>query len=85
MIMFAYSVKDNAVGAFLPIFFARSKGEAIRSFVSACSDDKHQFALHPHDYVLFGVGEFDDLSGLLKPYEPERIIGAHEVKAVGSE
>lgn len=82
MIMEAYSVRDDAVGAFLPLFFARSKGEAIRSFTMAVSDEKHQFAASKGDYVLFKIGSFDDNSGALFGDGPERIMGAIEVAVV---
>lgn len=83
MKMYAFSVFDGAVNAFLPVFFARSKGEAIRSFTTAVGDDTHQFAKHRTDYSLFQVGEFDDLSGLLSgPVVPERVLSASEVAPV---
>lgn len=80
MIMQAFSVHDIAVGAFLPVFFARSKGEAIRSFAAAVNDAGHQFAKSKGDYNLFFLGGFDDNSGMLIPSElgPERVIGAIE-------
>lgn len=80
MNMFAFSVRDNAVEAFLPVFFARSKGEAVRSFVSACDTPDHQFAKNAGDFTLFGVGSFDDSSGMLSPMEPSRIMSALEAK-----
>lgn len=81
MIVNAYSVFDNAVAAFLPVFFARSKGEAIRSFTDAVNDEKHQFSRYKADYALWWLGQFDDQTGLLAgvPTGPERVIGAHEL------
>lgn len=80
MILPAFSVRDAAVGAFLPPFFCRSKGEAIRSFAEAVANPEHQFSKHAGDYALFYVGSFDDHSGVLDiPSGPERIIGALEV------
>jgi hypothetical protein len=76
-----FSVYDKAVGAYLQPFFSRSKGEALRSFTSACNEDKHQFNVHSSDYVLFDIGEFDDASGLFSPREPSRIISAIECVA----
>lgn len=79
MIMYGFSVHDKAAGAFLPLFFCRSKGEAIRSFTSAVSDEKHQFGMHKGDYTLYAVGSFDDANGLMSPVEPERMLSALEV------
>lgn len=79
MIVQAFSVHDKAAGAFLPMFFARTKGEAIRSFSLAVSDAKHQFAVTKGDYTLYLLGSFDDLSGMFSPVEPERVLSALEV------
>lgn len=80
MIMLAFTVRDDAVGAFLPLFFARSKGEAIRSFTQAVRDAKHQFAVSKGDYALYCVGAFDDNTGMLMPLTgPERVLSAVEV------
>lgn len=77
-----FTVLDKAVGAFLQPFYARSKGEAIRSFTEACLDEKSSFAKHNTDYVLMYLGEFDDVTGLFHSGEPERVLGAFEAVAV---
>lgn len=74
-----FSVRDNAVEAFLPLFLVRNKGEAIRSFTQAVNDSSHQFAKHREDYTLFHLGEFDDVSGVMLPTEPVRVLSAVEV------
>lgn len=79
MILQLYSVCDMKVGAFMPPFVARARGEALRSFMSACQDEKHQFFAHKGDYVLFQIGSFDDVEGVLAaPSRPERVIGGDE-------
>lgn len=75
------SVFDKAVGAYLQPYFARSKGEAIRSFSDACGDPQHQFNKHSIDYMLVELGYWDDSSGVFQCHEPVRILGAHEVLA----
>lgn len=85
MIMQMFTVYDKKVGAFLPPFFARSEGEALRSFMDACQDGSHQFCKHAEDFALMRVGEFDDSSGLVvsKAGGPEMVIQAFEcVKVV---
>lgn len=73
------SVYDRATAAFMPPFFARSKGEAIRSFMDACSDGKTQFCRYPADYTLFLIGDFDDQTGMLSGETTgERLITAQE-------
>lgn len=81
MILEAYSVMDKAVNAFLQPFFCRSKGEAIRSFGQAVNEPGHQFNKHYADYVLFYVGQWNDLSGTFDAAEPARIIAGNEVLA----
>lgn len=78
MILQGYSVLDKAVGAFLPVFWARSKGEALRMFLQACKDEKSQFAAQASDYVLYKLGDFDDNSGMFTSVEPERLLSALE-------
>lgn len=81
MITYAYSVFDKKTGAFNAPFFARANGEAIRSFIDACSDSKHQFSRHAGDYELYCMASYDDETGHFsvpdKSY-PVRLISALE-------
>ena len=79
MKLMIYSVYDKAVNAFLQPFYARSTGEAIRSFTELANDTNTNVARHPTDFVLFGLGAFDDNSGIFVSHEPMRLLGAHEV------
>lgn len=75
-----YSVYDKAVNGFLPPFYVRSKGEAIRSFTDAANDAAHQFHKHAMDYVLMYLGTFDDGAGVFEqPAHTERVVTAQEV------
>lgn len=83
MQLLCFSVYDKAVHAFITPFFSRAKGEALRSFMEACQDEKHQFFRHAADYTLFFVGEFDDNSGVFSPLsDPERLVNALECISV---
>ena len=55
-----FSVFDSKAEAFLPPFFAGTKGQAIRSFSDAVQDSGHAFSKHCSDYTLFELGLFDD-------------------------
>lgn len=80
MILRIFTVYDAAVNAFMTPFFARSKGEAIRSFTQAVNDEKSQFNANPSDYGLWYLGDFDDDSGsVTPPNAPEKVIQAIEV------
>lgn len=79
MILNVYSVYDKAVNAFMQPFYARSAGEAIRSFTDLTRDPQTNVARHPTDFVLFALGEFDDNSGLFNSSEPRRLLAGNEV------
>lgn len=65
MKILAFAVFDKKINAFMPPFFCRTEGEAIRSFSDAAQDSGHMFAKHAEDYTLFKVGAFDDNAGRL--------------------
>lgn len=76
----AFSVFDSAALLFMQPFFARTKGEAMRSFLDACGDAEHQFHKHAADYSLYAVGQFDEDDGRFLPLqEPERLMSALDV------
>ena len=66
-----FSVFDNKAVFFQDPFVQRSVAEAIRAFTVACNDPKTSLFLHPNDYVLFEVGEFDERTGVIVPCEPK--------------
>lgn len=79
MMLHVFSVFDHAVSAFLPPFYARSKGEAVRSFSEACNTEDHQFTRHAADFTLFELGLFDDSCGAFQQLSaPTRVISALE-------
>ncbi len=55
-----FTIYDNKAKAFLPPFYARTKGEAIRSFQSTVNDPTSNMNKYPGDFALFQLGEFDD-------------------------
>lgn len=60
MITHIFTVFDSKTEAYLPPFYAQSKGAALRSFMDAVGDNSHEFAKHAEDYTLFYLGTFDD-------------------------
>lgn len=69
-----YTVFDSAVKAYLPPFYARARGEALRSFMEACNDPTSNFSKHAQDYRLFYLGDFDDGSGVFTPAGPSPVF-----------
>lgn len=78
MKLFMFSVHDSKVGAYAAPFTARARGEAVRSFQTACSDPALPFKNNPTDYSLWFLAEFHDDTGFVEPVKPERVIGADE-------
>jgi hypothetical protein len=60
-----FAVYDNAAAAYLTPFFMPTRGLALRAFIAAASDEKHQFFSHAGDYTLFEIGTFEETTGAL--------------------
>lgn len=73
-----YTVFDRAVGAFMPPFFAKSHGEALRMFMDAVNSKDSLLSKHPADYMLYACGTFDDANGTFNPDEPVKLLSAVE-------
>ncbi|UYD39214.1 MAG: nonstructural protein [Wigfec virus K19_151] len=58
-----FTVHDSKAQAYLPPFYMRTKGEAIRAFETTVKDTNSQFNKYPQDYTLVELGEFDDNTG----------------------
>ena len=74
-----YAVRDQAVGAFLPPIFVRSRGECMRIFSTTVNDAKHDFNRYASDYTLFFLGTYDDSAGVFETQPPVRVVSANEV------
>lgn len=80
MIHQIFSVRDNVADAFLQPFFSVNTGSAIRSLAEAVNDPQHTFAKHADDYSLWGLGTFDDNTGIIDPNpNPSRVLNLVEL------
>lgn len=62
-----YSVKD-VKGAFAAPFLALNDYIAARNIKSFITTQKgNEWALYPEDFELWYIGEFDELTGIIKP------------------
>lgn len=75
----AYSVLDNQVNAYLPPFYARTDGEAKRSFMQAVVTGS--LKEHRQDYTLYHVGSFDDANAQFTPQHPHYLASGQEAYA----
>jgi len=57
-----FAVYDQKAGAYLPPFFLPEVAMAIRTFGDCINDEKHQWGLHPEDYTLFHLGDWNNVS-----------------------
>lgn len=81
-IMKVYAVRDIKADLFKPPFTCATNGVALRAFADACNDKQSDLGVHPEDYELFHVGEFDDSQGVVRPVEHVRLgLGSEFVKA----
>lgn len=76
MVCKMFAVLDTKVEAYQAPMSFRTRGQAIRAFQEACSDNNTQFHKHPDDFVLFEIGEYDETTGMLLPYEAKVPIGS---------
>lgn len=58
-----FSVYDSKVEAWMPPFFMRSKGEALRAWSQTVNDGQSAMSHHPADFSLMEIGNFDDENG----------------------
>lgn len=72
--MKVFSIYDSKVEAFMAPFFSHTTGSGIRSFEDLVKngDARNQIALHPEDYSLFEIAEWDENRGVLSPYEAHK-------------
>lgn len=77
--LYVFSVLDKAVGAFMPPFFVRAKGEAVRTFNDAVNEKSSPFYKHPLDFELYMIGHFDPDKGQITPCLVEKVVAASDV------
>lgn len=74
MKLLVYSFFDSKVKAYLPPFYMRADGEAVRAVREACRTDPN-FNRYPADYTLFRLGEFDDETGRIVMLQAHENLG----------
>lgn len=70
MVRKIYAVQDVKAVYFLPPICLKSDGEAKRFFSDAVNDKQTVVGVHPEDFRLYNLGEFDDNSGKITAVEP---------------
>lgn len=79
---FFYGVRDAKANAFVMPHFRNTHLECIRAFGDIVKNEKTAFGMHPEDYSLYHLGEFDDWSGQLESLDvPTLLCTANEFVA----
>jgi len=69
-----FSVHDSKAQAYLPPFYMRTKGEALRAFETTVKDTNTQFNKYPSDYTLVELGSFDEATGVIETWDKPIIL-----------
>lgn len=77
MITKVFSVYDIAAAVFMPVFLARTEGEAVRSVLGAARDKQpgNMLSEYPDQFVLMVLGTFDDNTGVITPDPAHKSLG----------
>lgn len=73
-IMQVYCIRDSKADVFNLPFFQVNEAVAVRTFQTMVDDPSSQIHAHPGDYALYGLGEYDDDTGLFNTIDPHLIM-----------
>lgn len=84
MIMKIYAIRDFLTG-FLSPMIEQNDQVAIRNWIYAVNNaEQSQFFIHPQDYCLYRIGEYNTETGVITAYaEPEPVMSAIDAKKAG--
>lgn len=65
-----FSIYDSKAESYDKPYFALTTGLAIRAITDAINHpEPNNLNIHPADFTIFEIGEFDSASGVVKPYK----------------
>lgn len=86
--MIVFAPYDGRLGVYMQPFFMLHRGQAVRSWHDICTDPDSMMAKHPADFVLYELGEFDDVEGVFTQLPQKNqiasaleVVRAHEAQA----
>lgn len=68
-----FSIFDVKADAYRNLFTMSTKAQAIRAFSDLAHDKSTDVGMHPEDYRLVALGDFDDSAGVLIPGKLESL------------
>lgn len=75
-----FTVFDNKSKLYSQPAFMKTQGEAMRSFMEACKDEKATIGKYPEDFLFCHLGEFDEETGVFETHEPNSIARGIDYK-----
>lgn len=79
--MVVLAIRDVKSECFKAPHFSIAVGSAIREFGDACSNPDSFISKHKEDYQLYQVGTFDEVQGVLVPFNvPVLLCSATDFK-----
>ncbi len=73
MILQAYSIFDSCARIYHPPMFLANDAVASRNIATLKNDQATTLGQNPEDYHIYHIGEYDDLTGVLKSFEHVKI------------
>ncbi len=70
-----FSIYDSKADSFLQPFFVPNRAMALRSFASACQEERSDFNRYSGDYTLFEIGDWESEKGIWVEYEAKINLG----------
>lgn len=70
-----FSIYDSATEAYNAPFIQRARGEAIRTFKSMADNPESLISKRPDHFTLFLIGAWDDVRGVIEPFEAKESLG----------
>lgn len=74
-----YAIKDSCSNTYQRPFYARSDGEALRSFSDIAGDSSHPIGQHPEHYSIWRLGTFSDSDAACHIETKECLAHAHDL------
>lgn len=83
MLTHLYTIYDSKAAAYKLPFYQINDDVALRTAIDLLLDKDSQISKHPHDFVMFKLGSYDDITARfdLLP-SPESFVRFHELKSL---
>lgn len=77
-----YAIKDTALGAYTNLMVFPSEGVAIRAFTNEANRRESEINVHPKDYELHHIGEWDERTGQVSNGGPEPTVTIRAIQII---